>query len=140
MNTTLEARAEFRRTTEIHESTMPMKTTINTLLAIIAMSLTASAAPALLVETTISDHQANGGKEVLTVPSVTVESGKEVTIQAGQFEFGVTPTLLDDGNVDISTTIKADKPGVISMKGKLGNVAEIRIAQTTFTIKISLAK
>ena len=131
---------------EINESKIPVKTTINTLLATIAISLTASAAPALLVETTIIEHHTNVGKDVLANPPITVESGKQAIIQIGKLEYAVTPTLLEDGTVDLRATVtqggdkKADKLVVPTIKTKLGNVAEIQIGQLALTIKTSLAK
>jgi len=121
-----------------------MKTTINALLATIAISLTASASPALLLEITFTEH-ADAGKDVLAT-SCTLESGKQVVIQIGKFEYGVTPTLLDDGAVDLRTTVtpagdkKAEKLVVPTITTKLENVAEIQIGQRALTIKPSLAK
>jgi len=121
-----------------------MKTTINALLATIAISLTASASPALLVETTVTEHQVNGGKDVMT--SFTAESGKQAIIRFDKLEYAVTPTLLDDGAVDLSVTVtqggdkKTDSLLVPTIKTKLGNVAEIQIGQVALTMKTSLAK
>lgn len=101
-----------------------MKTTINTLLATILITLTASASPALLVETTITEHHAKGGK----------------------LEYAVTPTLLDDGTVDLRAVLterdgkNADRLAAPQIKSKLGQVAEIQIGQLAFTTKTSLAK
>ena len=123
-----------------------MKTTITTLLATIVITLTASASPALLVETTITEHHAKGGKDVLMAPRITVESGKQATIQVGKLEYAVTPTLLDDGTVDLRATVterdgkKADKLAAPRIKAKLGQVAEIQIGQLALKTKTSLAK
>ena len=123
-----------------------MKTTISTLLASILITLSASASPALLVETTITEHHAKGGKDVLAAPSITVESGKQATIQVGKLEYAITPTLLDDGTVDLRAILterdgkKADKLAAPRIKAKLGLVAEIQIGQLAFSTKTSLAK
>ena len=123
-----------------------MKTTINTLLATILITLTASASPALLVETTITEHHTKGGKDVLASPSITVESGKQAIIQVGKLEYAVTPTLLDDGTVDLRAVLterdgkNADRLAAPQIKSKLGQVAEIQIGQLAFTTKTSLAK
>jgi hypothetical protein len=123
-----------------------MKTTINTLLATIVVTLTASASPALLVETTITEHHAKGGKDVLMAPRLTVESGKQASIQAGKLEYAVTATLLSDGTVDLSTTLterdgkKADKLTAPRIIAKPGQVAKIEIGQLAITTKTSLAK
>jgi type II secretory pathway component GspD/PulD (secretin) len=123
-----------------------MKTTINTLFATILITLTASASPALLVETTITEHHAKGGKDVLAAPSITVESGKQAIIQVGKLEYAVTPTLLDDGTVDLRAVLterdgkNADRLAAPQIKSELGQVAEIQIGQLAFTTKTSLAK
>ena len=123
-----------------------MKTTINTLLATIVITLTASASPALLVETTITEHHAKGGKDVLMAPRITVESGKQATIQVGKLEYAITATLLDGGTVDLRAILterdgkKADKLAASRITAKLGQVAEIQIGQLAFTTKTSLAK
>jgi len=123
-----------------------MKTTIITLLATIVITLTASASPALLVETTITEHHAKDGKDVLLAPSITVESGKQASIQVGKLEYAVTPTLLNDGTVDLRAILtkhdgkKADKLAAPRIKAQLGQVAEIQIGQLAFTTKTSLVK
>ena len=123
-----------------------MKTSINTLLATIAIALTASASPTLLVETTITEHHAKGGKDVLAAPRITVESGKQAIIQVGKLEYAITPTLLDDGTVDLRAILterdgeKADELAAPRIKAELGQVAEIQIGQLAFTTKTSFAK
>ena len=123
-----------------------MKTAIIALLSTIVASVTASASQALLVETTITEQHANGGPDVLAVPSITVESGKQSTVKIGKLEYAVTPTLLDDGTVDISAILtkrdgeKSDKLAAPRIKAKLGEAAKIHIGQLTFTTKTSLAK
>ena len=123
-----------------------MKTAINTLLATIVITVTASASPALLVETTITKHHTKGGKDVLTTPHITVESGKQAIIQVGKLEYAVTPTLLDDGTVDLRAILterngkKADVLAAPRINAKLGQVAEMQTGQLAITTKTSLAK
>lgn len=125
-----------------------MKTTISTLLATIAIALTASAAPTLLVETTITDHDAKGGKDVMVAPRISVESGKRGIIQVGNTEYAITPILLGDGTVDLSISVhQTDRVGkkddVLTaprMLVKLGEAAEIQIGQRSYTTKTSLVK
>jgi len=123
-----------------------MKTTIIALLSTIVASVTASASQALLVQTSIIEHDDKGRTEVLSAPSITVESGKQAIIQVGKLEYAVTPTLLDDGNVDISAILteregeKSDKLAAPRIKTKLGEAAQIQIGQYTFATKTSLAK
>lgn len=123
-----------------------MKTTLNTFLATILITLTASASPPLLVETTITEHHAKGGKDVLGAPRIIVESGKQAGIQVGKLEYTVTPTLLDDGTVDLRAILterdgkKAHKLLAPHINAKLGEVAEIQVGQLAITTKTSLAK
>jgi hypothetical protein len=127
-----------------------MKTSIIALIATIVSAVTACASPALLVETTITEQHAKGGPDVLSAPSIKVESGEQATVQIGirdhEIVYAVTPTLLDDGTVDISAILtkrdgeKSDKLAAPRIKAKLGEAAEIQIGQQTFTTKTSLAK
>jgi hypothetical protein len=123
-----------------------MKTAIIALLSTIVASVTASASQALLVETTITEQHAKGGPDVLSAPSIKVESGKQATVTIGNLEYAVTPTLLDDGIVDISAILterhgeKSDKLAAPHIKAKLGEAAKIQIGQLTFATKTSLAK
>ena len=41
----------------------------------------------------------------MAAPSITVESGKQAIIQVGKLEYAVTPTLLDDGNLDLRAVL-----------------------------------
>jgi hypothetical protein len=123
-----------------------MKTAIIALLSTIVASVTASASQALLVQTTIIEHDDKGRTEVLSAPSITIESGKRAIIQVGKLEYAVTPTLLDDGTVDISAILterdgkRSDELAAPRIKTKLGEVAQIQIGQYSFATKTSLAK
>jgi hypothetical protein len=123
-----------------------MKTAIIALLSTIVAAVTASASQALLVQTTFIKHDDKGRPDVFLAPSITVESGKQAIIQVGKLEYAVTPTLLDDGTVDISAILteregkKSDKLAAPCIKTKLGEAAEIQIGEWTFATKTSLAK
>jgi type II secretory pathway component HofQ len=123
-----------------------MKTAITTLLTAIAITLSASASPALLVETTITEQHPKGGKDVLAAPRITVESGKKATIRVGKLEYTVTPTLLDDGTIDLRAVLtehnakKADKLAEPRIIAKLGQIAEIQVGSFALATKTSLAK
>ena len=123
-----------------------MKTIINTLLATIVITLTASGSPALLVETTITEHHAKGGKDVLLAPRITVESGKQASIQVNKLKYTIIPTLLDDGTVDLRATLtkqngkQADKLAAPRIKAKLNQAVTIQIGELAFNVKTSLAK
>jgi hypothetical protein len=123
-----------------------MKPAIIALLSTIIATVTASASQALLVQTTIIVHDDKGRPEVLSAPSITVESGRRAVVQIGKLEYAVTPILLDDGTVDISAILterdgeKSDKLAAPRIKTKLGEAAQIQIGQYTFATKTSLAK
>jgi hypothetical protein len=107
-----------------------MKNTLY-LLSILCVSAQAYATPAnLLVETTITEHHETGGRDVLKVPPIYTESGKQAVVQVGKLEYTVTPALLDDGTILAAPTIKT----------KIGQVAEIRIGDLAIETKTSVAK
>lgn len=123
-----------------------MKQPISTLVTFAFMSLSAWAAPMLCIETSLSDHDAQGEPSVLAKPRVIVESGKRASIRFGNLEYSLTPTLHDRGTVEIETVItehtgeKArtlSKPRVVVELGKSG---EIRFGQRTLTLQPSLSK
>jgi hypothetical protein len=123
-----------------------MKTTITALLATIAVPFAAFASPALILETKITEHHATGGPDVMKVPSISTESGKQAVIKVGKLEYAVTPTLLEDGTVDLNAVLterngdKADVLTVPTIKATIGQAAEIKIGDLTFATTTSLAK
>lgn len=120
-----------------------MKTAINTLFATIAIALTASASPELVLETIITEHHAQGGRKVLSAPRMTIEGGKQATVQVGKVECAFTPALKNDGTVDLRvvfTEHKADKLAAPRVTAKLGQVVEIQTGQLAFTAKTTLAE
>ncbi len=70
-----------------------IKPTISTPIAIIVISLSASAAPQPPIETSIAGRKAKGDKEVLSKPNVIVQSSKQASIKFGEFEYSMTPML-----------------------------------------------
>jgi hypothetical protein len=123
-----------------------MKTTITTLLAAIAIPLAVSASPALILETTITENHATGGPDVMKVPQISPESGKQAVVKVGKLEYAVTPTLLDDGTVDLRAVLterhgdKADVLTAPAIKVKIGQVGEVKIGELTFATTTSLGK
>ncbi len=123
-----------------------MRTAITTLLTAIAITFSASASPALLVETTITEQHPKGGKDVLAAPRITVESGKKATIRVGKLEYTITPTLFDDGTIELRAVITehngktADKLAEPRINAKLGHTAEIQVGPFALATKTSLAK
>jgi type II secretory pathway component GspD/PulD (secretin) len=82
----------------------------------------------------------------MKVPSISTESGKQAVIKVGNLEYAVTPTLLEDGSVDLNAVLtqrdgdKADVLTVPTIKATIGQAAEINIGDTTFETTTSLAK
>ena len=123
-----------------------MKSSVITLLATIFISFSASAAPMLLIETSIAEPNAKGEKDILSKPSIIVESGKQATINFGTLKYSLIPTLRDNGTVDIETVITERngketttlaKPRMIV---ELGKSAEVTLGQVSFTAKPSIRK
>jgi hypothetical protein len=117
------------------------------LLSILFISAQALAAPTnLLVETTITEHHEAGGPDVLKVPHIYTESGKQAVVQVGKLEYAVTPSLLDDGTIDLRAVLterngdKADVLAAPTIKTKIGQVAEIRIGDLAIETKTSVAE
>ena len=117
------------------------------LLSILFISAQAFAAPTnLFVETTITEHHEAGGPDVLKVPHIYTESGKQAVVQVGKLEYAVTPSLLDDGTIDLRAVLterngdKADVLAAPTIKTKIGQVAEIRIGDLAIETKTSVAE
>lgn len=115
-------------------------------LSVAALIGTAFAAPILRIETSISGRNAEGEMEVLSKPTVIVESGKPATIRMGKISYEVTPILRENGTVDIQTSISKDtgkrsialaNPRVIVEMGKEG---KIESKNYTLTLQPSLEK
>jgi hypothetical protein len=123
-----------------------MKTTITALLSAIAIPLAAPASPSLILETTITEHHATGGPDVMKAPQISTESGKQAVIKIGKYEYAVTPDLRDDGTVELHTVLterngdKADVLTAPTIKAVIGQAAEIKIGDLTFVTTTSLAK
>lgn len=123
-----------------------MKTFLGTLVASIVLAFSACGSQQLLLETTLSKHDAKGGCEVLGKPSVVVESGCEGCIEHGRYRYSLTPTLRADGTVDIRAVITRREGGEVRtiatprMIVGMGKVAEVRMGELGFTAQPSLAR
>lgn len=123
-----------------------MKTTITTLLAAIAIPLALAASPVLVIETTITENHASGGPDVMKVSQISTESGKQAVVKVGKLEYAVTPTLLDEGTVELRAVLtehdgdKADVLTAPAIKARIGQVAEVKIGELTFATTTSLGK
>ena len=121
-----------------------MKTSIfSTLLFTFLFALTAVAAPPLLIETTITGMH---DKDVLSVPSITVESGREALIQVNGIEYAITATLGERGLVGLRATLaqpdskKTERLSLPQIDTKLGEAAEFAVGQLSFAITTTLVK
>ena len=91
-------------------------------------------------------EHSEAGDKTLARPTLFIESGKQGTVQSGKFEYHVTPTLLDNGTVDVSTTLtehdgeKALQVADQRTKAKLGHTSEVRVDALVFQTTTSLAK
>src|SRR5687768_11097590 len=103
------------------------------LLAAIALPISAFAAPALLVEMTITEQPAAAEKRILAKPRVIVESGTKFSISVENLELVVIPTLLKDGTVDLNIVAaerfgkKQDLEKMPRVNARIGATAELEI-------------
>ena len=107
---------------------MPMKTTINTLLA----------------TSRLLPH-----RRFLSKPpsqSITPKAASRQAFELTSSNIPSPPTLLDDGTVDLRAALtkqngkQADKLAAPQIKAKLNQVATIKIGELSFTVKTALAK
>jgi len=123
-----------------------MKSALSAILAGIAITLTAAASPSLRIEMTI----ATDGEHIVSRPTIVTQSGKEATISSGnqqsELTCALTPTLLDNGTVDIRAVItqrkgeKTDTLATPQLITQLGKLAKIQVGKLIFTAKPSLEK
>jgi len=120
-----------------------MKSAIHTLFAIIISGVTASAAPTLLVETTITERAT---KKVLAQPHLAIESGKQSIIVAGDFEYRVTPTLTADGRISFKAALlrghgkKAELIQEADVLLRPGQAFDYKVDKVDLSNKITLQK
>lgn len=124
-----------------------MKTILGTLLTVVACTATVAASPALLsVETTITERRSDGIQGVLIAPHITVESGKQASIQINELEYAVTPILLADGSVEVRAVLTRHEGGQATtllsptITAKLDQVAQVQNDQLALATKTTLAK
>ena len=114
--------------------------------ASLALAVSAAAAPMLRIEATF----ATDGGQVVSAPSLVVESGKAASIETGTLEsaltISLTPTLLDNGQVDIKTVItqrkgkQTDTIAAPRLVVQLGKLAKIEVGKLAFTAKPTLVE
>lgn len=116
------------------------------LFASLAVAFTASASPELIVETTITQNHAQGGPDVLKGPNIKVKSGEPAVVVVGGLEYTVTPTMKEDGSVEVRLVLikrkgdQADQFVAPLTTTKLGQTAEFTVGEFAFASKITLAK
>lgn len=116
------------------------------LFATLAIAFTASASPELLVETTLTQNHAEGGPDVLKGPSIKVKSGEPAVVVVGGLEYTVTPTLKEDGKIEVRAAVikrkgdQADQFAAPLITTELGQTAEVKVGEFAFASKITLAK
>lgn len=122
-----------------------MKTTLSCILASIAIALTAAASPSLRIDMTV----ATSGNRIVHRPSLFTQSGKQAIISSGDQESALTcaltPTLLDNGSVEIQAVItqregkKTDRH-FRRILVRLGKVAKFKVGELRFTAKPIVVK
>lgn len=123
-----------------------MKAAICFAFAAIAFTSTAFAAPTLLLEAKIIEHQADGGSVVLSAPHLTVTEGTQAIVGVGKVEYSITPKLLGDGNVLLQIVIlkQNDRQGeplaAPRIVSPLGKTATIRVGELEMSLNATLAK
>jgi hypothetical protein len=128
-----------------------MKSTLTSILASLAITLTAAASPSLRIDMTIATR----GDSIASRPSFYLESGKRGVISSGQIDpngkkvseltYAVTPTLLDNGTVDMQMVVtqrlgkNTDRhaPRIVVQLGKL---AKFRVGKLVVTAIPTLLK
>ena len=121
-----------------------MKPTICTLASLLAVTLTASATPSILLETIISEEHAPAQPEIISRPTVLAISGEKAIIQTGSIEYVMIATLLEAGSIDIRTVLTDKATGkklaITHIDTQLGKVAELQVGQWIFQTKATLGK
>ncbi len=111
------------------------------IIAAILLSGIAFADPMLRLETTLAAVNGRGEKEILSRPTVLVESGKEARVQMGERTYVLSPKWPGKGAVEIEVVVMEAVGGVETTLGKPrvvvapGQVAEVRISGQSFTIQ-----
>lgn len=129
-----------------------MKTIIYTLLSTTLLAVTVCAEPRLAVETVVKDGGGGGKLKLIARVYLLTKSGKEVAVrvtslEVGSFEYSVTPTLSENGTVEIRELVtqrfgkrEPHNVGPAKRKVSLGETLEWFVGPLAFSTKVSLAK
>ncbi len=125
-------------------------TTIKTLslfLGFAFVSLAHAAAPQLVVEITLTEQLAQGAPQILASPRLAVVSGQNATVRTGEIEVNLTPTLQNDGSVDMQMVVTRYMPNnqVVTLShprlnAKMGQPSQIQVGQWTVDIMAKAAE
>ncbi|MEI6323609.1 MAG: hypothetical protein WCP60_10970 [bacterium] len=118
--------------------------TLYSIIVTAVLTYSALAAPKLQVETTI----ATGNSQILSMPTLIVENGKEASVTIGsqdsELKYSLTATLLTENRVDIRMVItqssanKTNTLGTPEIIAHLDSVSSLKTAELVFTAKTSL--
>ena len=124
-----------------------MKALICTLLAIATVMGTAVAGPRLVLDTVATDLDAHGKEKVVGRFHFIARDGEKTVLPAGDQRYSVTPTLRDDGTVDLSQTVThpMDRGADVTLGPQqqntvLGEKNNISYSSVTHSTRVSLAK
>jgi hypothetical protein len=95
-----------------------MKSLFVGVLGLVAGSLSALAAPTMVIDAVISQRDGAGQLTAVAAPKVVVESGKEAVIQHGRMQYAVTPNLLENGTVVLSVVISEQVGKVLEKRAE----------------------
>jgi hypothetical protein len=132
-----------------------MKTGLIALIAIVALRVTASAAPQVAVDTVITDYDSLKKPKILARVRRMTQSGKPVTIrtavpaQNSTIQYRVTPTFRRNGTVDYSRTFiqhfttpesRTSKHAPLNSNERLGKTTHVAIGSLFYSTRTTIAK
>lgn len=102
--------------TQTNRTTKTMKNATSAFTSI-ALLFTVLTSSALLAQAPATGQPDKSGKDVLSVPAITVASGKQAIIQVNGIEYAITPTILEGGLVQVRAvlTARSDDAGALSL-------------------------
>ena len=124
-----------------------MKTISFTFFVTMAIAVSASAGPRLLLDTVVTDTDAHGKDKTLAHFHQLTRSGSQVVLPVGQRRYAVTPTLRKDGTVGLSQTMTHPNYrgsnvtlGPERQAVALGETNDISFGSVTYSTKVTTIK
>lgn len=121
--------------------------TMSLLLGFVFVNFCQAAAPLLLIETTLTEQLPQGAPQILAAPRIVVVSGQNATVRSGDIELNFTPTLQNDGSVDLQMAINKYMPNnqVVTLSRprlitKMGQSSQIQVGQWTVDVMAKAAE